>query len=348
MKHLKMYEPADKMITLIKDNFSVLQALESFGISLGFGDKTVSETCQANNVDTYTFLAVVNYTINGYNNFDDDGQISVPTLMHYLKASHTYFLDFQLPSIRHALQESIGNYEETSSGCFDSVAENKKTSGAGFDSEALNKHKMGRLIMKFYDEYAHEIRRHMKYEEKTLFPYVESLLDGHPLNNYNVETFSKHHEQTDKKLRELKLMIIKYLPSDAAQNNKLTATLYNIYNNEEWLRQHAEVEDYIFTPAIKRLERLTKQDDISKNISAMVGKSNTDNPEALSDREREVIIGVVQGLMNKEIADRLCISLNTVTTHRRNIARKLQIHSPAGLTIYAIVNGLVDISSVKL
>jgi regulator of cell morphogenesis and NO signaling len=61
-----------------------------------------------------------------------------------------------------------------------------------------------------------------------------------------------------------------------------------------------------------------------------------------------VIIGVVQGLQNKEIADRLYISVNTVITHRRNIARKLQIHSPAGLTIYAIVNGLVDISSVKL
>jgi len=53
-------------------------------------------------------------------------------------------------------------------------------------------------------------------------------------------------------------------------------------------------------------------------------------------------------LQNKEIADRLYISVNTVITHRRNIARKLQIHSPAGLTIYAIVNGLVDISSVKL
>ena len=188
----------------------------------------------------------------------------------------------------------------------------------------------------------------MKYEEKTLFPYVQSLIDGHPMNDYNVETFSKHHEQTDKQLRELKLMMIKYLPADAHRNNQLTATLYDIYNNEEWLCQHAEVEDHIFTPAIKRLERLTKQDDVSKNISAMVFKGGQDNSEALSDREKEVIIGVVQGLQNKEIADRLCISVNTVITHRRNIARKLQIHSPAGLTIYAIVNGLVDISSVKL
>jgi regulator of cell morphogenesis and NO signaling len=319
MKNVKMYEASDKMITLIKDNYSVLQALGSFGINLGFGDKTVRETCEMNGVDTYTFLAVVNFTINDHANFDDDEQISVPTLLHSLKASHIYYLDFMLPFIRRELEESIN------------------------EEDAL-----GRLIMKFYNEYAQEVRRHMKYEEKTLFPYVESLLAGQPVNDYNIETFSKHHEQTDMKLRELKLMIIKYLPADVHHNNQLTATLYDIYNNEEWLRQHAEVEDHIFTPAIKRLEHMTKKDDVSKNISAMVFKSGQDNSEALSDREREVIIGVVQGMLNKEIADKLCISVNTVITHRRNIARKLQIHSPAGLTIYAIVNGLVDISSVKL
>ena len=52
MKNVKMYEAGDKMITLIKDNYSVLQALGSFGINLGFGDKTVSETCQMNGVYT--------------------------------------------------------------------------------------------------------------------------------------------------------------------------------------------------------------------------------------------------------------------------------------------------------
>ena len=87
---------------------------------------------------------------------------------------------------------------------------------------------------------------------------------------------------------------------------------------------------------------------MANNISSMVFKGGQDNAEALSDRERDVIIALVQGMSNKEIADHLCISVNTVITHRRNIARKLQIHSPAGLTIYAIVNGLVDISAVKL
>ncbi len=66
----------------------------------------------------------------------------------------------------------------------------------------------------------------------------------------------------------------------------------------------------------------------------------------LSEREREIVKAVAKGLSNKEIADILCISTNTVTTHRRNIATKLDIRNPAGLTIYAIVNGLIDISEV--
>ena len=320
MKNQKMYEADDKMISLIRDNYDLLQALGSFGINLGFGDKTVRETCEDNDVDTYTFLAVVNFAMNGYGEFDNDEQISVPTLLHYLQASHAYFLEFQLPYIRRELSESLDENDS-----------------------------LGRLILKFYDEYAHEIRRHMQYEQKTLFPYVQQLIDGEPANDYNVETFSKHHGATDKKLRELKLLIIKYLPQDGLHNNQLTATLHDIYENEVWLRQHAQVEDHIFVPAIRRLEQITKQQDVTRNISGMVfGNATAQNPDALSDREKDVIISLVQGMSNKEIADHLCISINTVITHRRNIARKLQIHSPAGLTIYAIVNGLVDISTVKL
>ena len=331
MRNQKTYEADDKMISLIRDNYDLLQMLGSFGISLGFGDKTVKETCEDNGVDTYTFLAVVNFTINGNGDFDGNEQLSVPTLLHYLEASHAYFLDFQLPYIRRELQESLdANYVPDVPSPTRSIS-------------------LAKLILRFYDEYAHEIRRHMKYEQKTLFPYVQSLIEGRPANDYNVETFSKHHGAADKKLRELKLLIIKYLPQDGLHNNQLTATLHDIYENEVWLRQHALVEDNIFVPAIRRLEQLTKQSEVTRNISDMVFKAGAgQNPEALSDREKDVIVALVQGMSNKEIADHLCISVNTVITHRRNIARKLQIHSPAGLTIFAIVNKLVDISSVKL
>ena len=76
--------------------------------------------------------------------------------------------------------------------------------------------------------------------------------------------------------------------------------------------------------------------------------SSNDNSEPLTEREQDIIIGLVQGQKNKAIAKNLNLSVHTVATHRRNISQKLQIHSLAGLTIYAIVNGLVDISSVKL
>ena len=319
MKNQKMYEPDDTMVSLIRDNYDLLQALGSFGIRLGFGDKTVRETCNDNGVDTYTFLAVVNFSINSAGEFENDEQLSIPTLLHYLEACHAYFLDFQLPYIRRELTESLD----------------------GRDS-------LANLILRLYDEYAHEIRRHMRYEQKTLFPYVQSLLDGHPLPNYDVDTFSRHHGATDKKLRELKLLIIKYLPQDGLHNFQLTATLHDIYENEVWLRQHAMVEDHIFVPAIRRLERVAKQSAVTRNLSDMVFKSGPEAPSLLSDREKDVVVALVQGMSNKQIADHLCISLNTVITHRRNIAHKLQIHSPAGLTIYAIVNNLVDISAVKL
>ncbi len=319
MKTQKMYEADDRMISIIKDNYNVLQSLGSFGINFGFGDKTVREICQDNGVDTYTFLTVVNFTINGFSDFDDDTQLSVPTLMHYLEASHVYYLDFQLPMIRRQLEETVN------------------------ESEGL-----GRLILKFYDEYSRDIKKHMMYEEKSLFPYVQALLEGKPAGDYDIETFSKHHYQTDKKLTELKNVIIKYIPGDRRSNNKLTSTLYGIYNHEEWLRLHTQVEDKIFVPAIRRLEQRSRQDAVTKNITTMVFKNGQDSGDALSDREKDVIVALVQGMSNKEIANHLFISINTVITHRRNIARKLQIHSSAGLTIYAIVNGLVDISTVKL
>lgn len=318
MKNQKMYEPDDKMISLIRDNYNLLQSLGSFGISLGFGDKTVSQVCEEQHVDTYTFLAVVNFTINGYRDFDDATRLSMPTLLQYLKASHDYFIGFQLPFIRKELVNALDD-----------------------------KDNLARLILKLYDEYARSVTSHMKYEEKNVYPYVEALLQGKSVTDFEIDMYSKHHGQESNKLRELKSIIIKYLPSDGLRNNQLSATLYDIYNNEEWLSLHAQVEEEIFIPAVRRLEQKLKQSDVTAKISNMIGK-NVDGTEALGEREKDVIVALVQGMTNKEIADHLCISVNTVITHRRNIARKLQIHSPAGLTIYAIVNNLVDISSVKL
>ena len=87
---------------------------------------------------------------------------------------------------------------------------------------------------------------------------------------------------------------------------------------------------------------------LSDKLHRLMDPDGTDEAtENLSQREKEVLVCLVKGLSNKEIADRLCISIHTVITHRRNVCRKLQIHSVAGLTIYAIVNKLVTIDDVR-
>jgi DNA-binding NarL/FixJ family response regulator len=66
----------------------------------------------------------------------------------------------------------------------------------------------------------------------------------------------------------------------------------------------------------------------------------------LSDREIEVMSLIAQGLINKEIADRLNIGLSTVITHRKNIMDKLGLKSVSALTIYAVMHGYVDINNI--
>ena len=145
-----------------------------------------------------------------------------------------------------------------------------------------------------------------------------------------MEIFRRHHDQVDAKLGELKNIIIKYYPSGST--NELNGVLFDIFTCEQELASHNAVEDEILVPAVERLAAEGVEPPKS---------------EALSAREREIVVCVVKGMTNKQIADALCISAHTVITHRRNIASKLQIHSAAGLTIYAIVNKLVELSEIK-
>lgn len=92
-------------------------------------------------------------------------------------------------------------------------------------------------------------------------------------------------------------------------------------------------------------------DTLSRKLSGLLEVEDeeevVDGQDVLSQREKEIVVCVVKGMTNKEIAESLYLSIHTVITHRRNISKKLQIHSSAGLTIYAIVNELITISEVK-
>ena len=70
--------------------------------------------------------------------------------------------------------------------------------------------------------------------------------------------------------------------------------------------------------------------------------ASTGKDYELSQREKDVLVLVAKGLMNKEIADKLHLSIHTVITHRKNITHKTDIKSVAGLTVYALLNHLID------
>lgn len=322
------YKETDRMGDIICDDYRILQVISRFGLTLGFGDHTVGETCAAAGVDTPTFLAVVNFIrSNGrlVNLADVVETLSLSALVDYLHRSHDYFVKFRLPAIRRKLIEAI-------------------------DCSARNQ--IAFLVLKFYDEFAAEVGRHMDYEDQYIHTYVNDLMQGRKTDaDVNIHKLShRHHDnhaQIEKSLSELKSIVIKYYPNDS-NAPLLNEVLMDLFMTEEDLFSHCHMEDSLFIEAVVRLEDLRSEqagEDESKPEDA---EEETGAADTLSDREKEVIVCVVKGLSNKEIAEQLFISVNTVMTHRRNISRKLQIHSPAGLTIYAIVNGLINLEDVKL
>ena len=314
------YKSTDKLSYVIANDYRLLQIMNRFGISLGFGEKTIMDVCRQCGVDADTFLTVINYVKDGAENRPQRvEQVSVASILAYLKQTHRYFLDYLLPTIRFSLLNSI---------------------------DCSMQNEIAFLVLKFYDEYVDEVRKHMEYEENTVFTYVQKLIDGEAIDIEGGHLLSRHHASIESKLKELKKLFIQYYPQQE-NNEKLTAVIISIYQAEEELSIHCLVEDNIFSPAVHRLERRNKQTHGGQR-TLRTEENTAAADEQLSEREKQIVVCVAKGMANKEIADKLFLSINTVTTHRRNIARKLHIHSSAGITIYAIVNKLVTLEEVNM
>lgn len=93
-----------------------------------------------------------------------------------------------------------------------------------------------------------------------------------------------------------------------------------------------------------------KTAEVEQKISAAVcvnANETRGDGEELSAREKEILVCVAKGMLNKEIADYYNISIYTVITHRKNITRKTGIKTVAGLTVYALLNNLIDMNSME-
>ncbi len=100
-------------------------------------------------------------------------------------------------------------------------------------------------------------------------------------------------------------------------------------------------------------EQASLLEDLNNLCAQKLNNKNTQNHQAndnkyeLSDREIEVLALIAKGYMNKTIADELNISINTVLTHRKNLTSKLGIKTVSGMTMYAILNGLISAEDIQ-
>ena len=147
----------------------------------------------------------------------------------YLRASHKYYTEVCFPTIHESIHRLVKELDEVSR----------------------------RLIDKFYDDYDNEVTGHFKYEEDTVFPYIETLMQGEKEKGeekYNISKFEENHSNISEKLNDLKNIIIKYLPEEYSSALRFEI-LNNIFTVENDLRKHSQIENKLLIPLVEIMER---------------------------------------------------------------------------------------------
>ena len=147
-----------------------------------------------------------------------------------------------------------------------------------------------------------------------------------------------------------KIDIVILNPAQVQHNNRRFIQLKHAQTKFKWT---GLIYSYFDTETISIFDSVIHITDTPETIANNIFKqsqtasqgSETTINEQITERELEVLIQLVHGLSNKEIADKLNISVHTVVSHRKNIIQKTGIKSQAGLTIYAISNKIISLDS---
>jgi regulator of cell morphogenesis and NO signaling len=223
-----------RMADIIQVNQRLLLVIERFGISLGFGDKTIAEVCAKNQLNTSFVLMVLNvFNDHTYSVGELLSKEYIPELIDYLKNGHRYFLVDKLPYINELIDTFIEKTENPDS----------------------------RLLHAFFKEYMNEVIEHMNFEERTVFPYIQALfgkLNGQDVNKellqYRIDDFIDNHSNIEEKLDDLKHLLIKHFPptKDRFYRNQI---LFELFDLEYDLNDHNGLEERILTPIVRTLEK---------------------------------------------------------------------------------------------
>lgn len=314
IKDKQTYNRYDSLRDIIEDNNQLLVVLNRFDIAFGFGDGTVEKVCKMNGVDTDTFLAVINL-ISGKRWQAEN--ISMLSLMGYLRKSHARFTEYTLPYIKKTLIEGI--------------------------HEADNP-EIALVILQFYDNYIAEVKKHMDYEDTVIFSYVENLLNGVISEGFKISDFSLDHDHMAAKLNDLKELFIYKYPQK--NNEMINTALIHLMLCGKDLIQHCDIENKLLFPKVEKLERELLNRPNQQKVENV--NEPQDATEILTDREKEVLRWIAQGLLTKEIADRMYLSIHTVNSYRKSIAAKLNIHSATGMAVYAVLHHIIEMDEIEI
>ncbi|MCX6120832.1 MAG: LuxR C-terminal-related transcriptional regulator [Ignavibacteriales bacterium] len=359
---MKLLTANMKMADVVHSNYLLMPVIGRFGIPFGFGEKTVYEVCKKCRVDIEFFLAIINaFSHEEYFPERKLQTFNVLMIINYLEKAHSYYIKTQVPLIEKLINDLIRH-------------------------RPADKKNLG-LIKKFFIEYRRELLVHLKREERVTFPYIKKVYkmyqaprvsnkEKRTLTQYSMHVYEEEHSDVDEKLFDLKNILIKYVRGDSMQA-LYHEVIFELFRLEKDIQDHTRIENKILLPLVADMEdelfypkehsrrtagssmlqassQIPIQDSGSSpftkhtfELSPLSSKHGIQKLEGLSSREIEVLQLVACGFLNKEIADQLSISLHTVISHRKNITRKLQIKTVAGLTIYALLNGLISSKNIN-
>ncbi len=307
-----IFTPQAKVSELLDRDHNLLDVLSRLGISLGFGESTVEEVSTRNGLDPETTCLICNAY--SFEQYEPDAETlargRITDVVKYIRNSHRIYLTTELVWLEEAICRLITPFSD----------------------------KQKKVIWRFFNEYKTELEKHFAFEEEQVLPYIQDLLFGRDTKGFTISQFADNHSNIDEKLGDLKNLVMKTLPEGCDDLLRRQILRFLFYLQQD-LAGHTWVEDKVLTPMAWYIE----------HPQAVRSKEKKEAPEReeLSEREKEILVSVAKGMLNKEIADQYNISIHTVISHRKNITRKTGIKTVAGLTVYALLNDLIDINTVE-
>lgn len=220
------YSTQMKMADLITDS-DQLSILERFNFRLGFGEATVEEICKRYETSPSLFITICNiYSFDSYTpNFENLTKNDIPKIILYLQKTHEDWFTQSFPHLHANVHRMLESCDPT----------NQK------------------ILNNFFDDYDAEVQKHLKYEEKTVFPYILSLPKQSASTKFRIKDFKKNHSNIEEKLADLKSIIIKYLPENYSSSARIDV-LNDIFKIQNDLAKHTLIENKLLIPLVSKFE----------------------------------------------------------------------------------------------